>query len=187
MSRYIGFYNGGSGAEYDQGVTVSSSPTSFGAGIKVNGRDEQQSPTILDDNTIKGAPSPVLVNDEIYVYYDGYDDSSVKTGKIMLEVYNRDGVPRYRSITPVILPSEVTGMASIARPSVLYEPWDTNAPFKMVFSATATAGGLNDTVWVAKSWNGFQWIILGQVLTTGTGWESTALITTGRLVNHNGC
>lgn len=186
MTRRIGFYNGGAGAEYDHGVTVSTDPLAFGAGALVNARSEQQSPTILRDNLVKGAPSPVLVGNEIYVYHDGYMSSAPYVGHVMLDVYNRDGVPRYRTIQPVLSASAVPGAASIARPSVIYEPADALAPFKMVFSYTGTAGTPNTSIGLATSLDGRNWTVLGAAFTTGTGWESAALVTTGRLVNAGG-
>lgn len=186
-ARYVAFVNGGAGSEYDLGVTRSSNPLSFGAAEIVNARSEQQTPTILKDNSIKGAPSPVIVGNEIYVYYDGYGTGVPNEGNIFLEVYDLDGNPKFRSITPIIRYTFVAGAISIARPQVLYEPSDVAAPFKMVF-CSRTAAGLNQTVHIAYSLNGWIWTYIGVAFSVGAGgtWDDNGVTTTGRLVKYGG-
>ncbi len=188
-SRFMGFYNGQGGLpEYDHFVTHSSNPLSFGAGVMVNARSENQSPTIAKDNKIKAAPTPVRVGDLIYVYYDGYgDQTSPMVGNIFVEIYDLDGNPRDRGYAPIIVPSQVAGAASLARPSVIYEPSDGAAPFKMHVAVATVAGALNTKTHLLTSPNGFTWTDQGQALAVaGVGWESQSVMTTGRVVKKDG-
>jgi len=183
LHRYVGFYNGGDSTSYwDIGLMKGRSPKAFGrAGIpspRTQNGDGQL------DNEIKGCPTPVLVGDEIYLYYEG--NNGVGT-QIFMEIYDTEGGLRDRGTTPIITTLDVPGSDTVMRPSVIYEPDDVSAPFKMAFSrASSGAGTLPDSVWVATSLNGFQWTILGQAFGLGTGFESVGLVTTGRLVKEGG-
>lgn len=67
------------------------------------------------------------------------------------------------------------------RPAVLYEPADVSAPFKMMFTY-ASSGVSGTSVYAATSLDGINWTVLGSAFTLGSGWESSLLETTGRLL-----
>ena len=81
----------------------------------------------------------------------------------------------------MLLYSNVSGASSVARPSVLYEPSDVAAPFKMAFSR-ATSGINSTTIYAATSLDGVNWTVLGQILAISSGWEGTYLSTTPRFL-----
>ena len=62
---------------------------------------------------------------------------------------------------------------------MLYEPSDSGAPFKMIFTR-ATSGVNATTLWAATSLDGVNWSSVGQVLSISSGWESTYLETSGK-------
>jgi hypothetical protein len=134
--------------------------------------------TTYKDTGGRLCPCPVLVGDRIYVYYEGYDGTRKS---IFLEIYSKEGRLMEKPIEPVILYSDVSGATSVQRPAVLYEPSDSSAPFKMMFSR-ATSGTNCTTIYAATSLDGVNWTVLGQALAVSSGWESTYLETSGRFL-----
>lgn len=175
--KYIGFYNGQDGTlPYNLGLAVGRSPLALGrkGGLALISTYA----TTYKDSGGKQTPCPVLVGDKIYVYFEGYDGTRKS---IFLEIYSTDGGLIEKPLEPVILYSNVSSATSIQRPAVLYEPSDVSAPFKMLFSR-ATSGVNATTIYAATSLDGVNWTVLGQVLATSSGWESTYLETSGRFL-----
>lgn len=180
IPRYLAFYNGShaSGASYVGGLGTAS-----GNSIKTLGRIEQFYPSTLNVDTYKdsvnmGCPCPIIVGDEIYVYYEGYDGTHASIFRLTTSL---DGGLREKPIEPVLLYSAIASTSSIARPAVIYDPTDVSAPFKMIFNRAATATNYTFLT-AATSLDGVNWTVLGDIMTISTGWESTYLETTGRLV-----
>lgn len=176
-ARYIGFYNGQNGnGTYNLGFASGSSYLAFGGRTVITPVSSYVGNP--DDKQGKQSPCPILVNDKVYVYYEGYNGT---TKQIFLEIYSTDGSLYLKPIQPVLLIGQVAGASMVARPSVLYEPSDVAAPFKMAF--TVATSGLNGiSIYGATSLDGVNWTVLGQFLTISTGWEATGLATDGRLI-----
>jgi len=179
---YIGFYNGNNGSDgYNIYSAAGASPTVFGRTGMVTPRADYA--TTYKDSGGKVCPCPVLVGDEIYLYYEGYDGTRYR---IFLEVYDLHGNLRFKPIEPLILETDIPGSHSVRRPEVLYEPWDIGAEFKMV-GTRGTVQKEGSHLFAATSRDGATWTILGDILATqGTGWESNYIACTGRLVNDDG-
>ena len=134
------------------------------------------------DNGGKRLCCPVVVGNEMYLYYEGYDGTRWQT---FLEIYGLDVGLRYRSVVPIVPHTAMAGSHSLQRPSVLYEPWDTAAPFKMVLArGISTMDGVE--LVAATSQDGFSWAILGTMFGITEAWEGSYLSSSGSLVNDNG-
>jgi hypothetical protein len=183
---YIGFYNGwaGGAAKYNLGLCQGSSPLAMGR-MGVLTPISEYTITMADSGG-KSLPSPVLVGDKIYLYYDGTSSSNANQKSIFLQIHSTRGGVIERQLTPVILYSDVGASTAVHRPSVLYDPTDVAAPFKMAFSRS-TSGSLPGTIIsTATSLDGYNWTYLGDIATvTGSGWDGTYLDTTGRLVKDS--
>jgi hypothetical protein len=179
--KYVGFYNGNGpnttpASTYNFGLATGSSYLAVGrAGVLAPVWDHSAT---YKDTGGRICPCPIIVGDRIFVYYEGFDGTRKS---IFLEIYSKEGGLMEKPLEPVILYSDISGATSVQRPAVLYEPSDSGAPFKMIFTR-ATSGVNAATLWAATSLDGVNWSSVGLVLSISSGWESTYLETSGRFL-----
>jgi hypothetical protein len=182
--RKIWFYNGNDVVPGqiggDLGYALGENPSFLSRKDKIAPRSLYSIPG--SDNQGKRLCSPVVVGDEIYLYYEGFDGTRWQT---FLEIYGKDMGLRYRSMAPIIPHTALPGSHSLQRPSVLYEPDDTAAPFKMVLSRGISSMDPTQFV-VTTSTDGFVWATPVAAFGITEPWEGTMIVSSGSLVNDNG-
>lgn len=183
-ARYIAVYNGADlvtgGNNGEIGVATGSDP-------RFLGRRGIISPT-ADQTTTWGNESgkrnPTIIKDEhtIKLYYEGYDSTR---WQIFFEEYDAEMNLRYAHAVPIIKYTDIASATSVERPSVLYDPEDVEWPYKMAL-CVATSGINGTSLRLARSKDGVNWSHMGEAWGLGSGWESTYLSTTGRILKKDG-
>jgi len=182
--KYLAVYNGGDvvsgGNNGEIGVAIGRDPRFLGRrGITTP--TSEQTTTWGNES---GKRNPTVIKDEhtIKLYYEGYDGTR---WQVFFEEYDLNMRLRYAHNGPIIKYSDIAGATSVERPSVLYDPDDATWPYKMAY-CIATSGINGTSLRLARSADGVNWSHLGEAWGLGTGWESTYLTTTGRILKKDG-
>lgn len=184
-AKYLGFYNGQDGVN----------PQMLGRSVSRDGvtfeRDTAWNTPAFDVTTAAygasygqglRAPCPVIVGDEIYLYYEGYDGTRYN---IFLIILGMDG--GIRRIIETAVKENTTGdeAHTVRRPTVMYTE-GAATPFEMWYSGGPTTIE-SENVRYATSPDGFTWTAQGTLLTLGAaGTFDDTYISLGRALLIDG-